>query len=388
VRLNPVGLAGAGLSLAALAGLPFLVLRPSRVLSGTALSAAQAAGWAFPALLAVLAALVLLALWERQATAWAAAAGFLADLALGLLFAAAGWAARRLADPTRPAARVSLGAGLWVCVLGLYLVLFACGRKLQRSPWLKSAVLLAGPLAVLTLLLAGQLGGLSLLKEFANRRDTFAAEFARHLALAFGSVAAGAAVGVPLGLLMHRRSRSEKYVFFVVNLAQTIPTLSLLGLLIVPLALLAQRFPLLGSLGIRGVGWTPAGIVLFLYALLPVAGNTLAGFRTVPPGAVEAARGMGLRPVERLVRVELPLAFPVIVAGVRTALTQNLGNAILAGLIGGGGLGSIIFLGLAQAAPDLILLGALPVAGLALACEVLLDAAVRVLTPRGVGSGA
>jgi osmoprotectant transport system permease protein len=97
---------------------------------------------------------------------------------------------------------------------------------------------------------------------------------------------------------------------------------------------------------------------------------------------------MGLRPVERLVRVELPLAFPVIVAGVRTALTQNLGNAILAGLIGGGGLGSIIFLGLAQAAPDLILLGALPVAGLALACEVLLDAAVRVLTPRGVGSGA
>ena len=218
-------------------------------------------------------------------------------------------------------------------------MLFACGRQLRRRPWLKSVVLLGGPLAVLALLLSGRLEGLSLLQEYAHRRDTFTAELIRHLALAFGSVAAGAAVGMPLGLLMHRRSRSEKYVFFVVNLAQTIPTLSLLGLLVVPLALLSRRFPLLAALGIRGVGWTPAAIVLFLYALLPVAGNTLAGFRTVPSAAVEAARGMGLRPVERLLRVELPLAFPVIVAGVRTALTQNLGNAILAGLIGGGGLG-------------------------------------------------
>jgi osmoprotectant transport system permease protein len=384
VRPNPVALVGAGLSLAALAGLPFLVLRPSRVMSGTALPAAQAAGWAFPALLAVLVALALLSLWEHERTF--AAAAFLADLALGMLFATAGWAARRLADPARPAARLSLGAGLWVCTLGLYLVLFACGRRLRRLPWLRSAAFLAGPLAVLALLLAGRLNGLSLLQEYANRRASFTAELSRHLALAFGSAAAGAAVGVPLGLLMHRRSASEKYVFFVVNLAQTIPTLSLLGLLVVPLALLAQRFPLLAALGIRGVGWAPAGIVLFLYALLPVAGNTLAGFRLVPSAAVEAARGMGLGPLERLARVELPLAFPLIVAGVRTALTQNFGNAILAGLIGGGGLGSIIFLGLAQAAPDLILLGALPVAGLALGCEVLLEGAARLLTPRGVGS--
>jgi osmoprotectant transport system permease protein len=374
------------LSLAALAGLPFLILRPSRVMSGSPVGAAQAAGWAFPILAAVLGAILLLALWEREWTA--AAAGLLADLTLALLFAAAGWAAPRLAGHVGPAARVSLGAGIWVCTLGLYLVLFAGRRYLGHRPWLRSALLLGGPLAVLALLLSGSLDGLSLLQEYANRRDAFAAELLRHLSLAFGSVAAGAAVGLPLGLLMHRRARSEKYVFFVVNLAQTIPTLSLLGLLVVPLALLARRFPFLAALGIRGVGWAPAAIVLFLYALLPVAGNTLAGFRTVPPSVVEAARGMGLRSWERFLRVELPLASPVIVAGVRTALTQNIGNAILAGLIGGGGLGSIIFLGLAQAAPDLILLGALPVAGLALACEVLLETASRLLTPRGVGSGA
>jgi osmoprotectant transport system permease protein len=388
MRPDPVALAGAGLGLAAFAGLPFLVLRPSRALSGTALPAAQAAGWAFWVLAASLAALVLLALWQRGRPAWNGAAGLLAAALLAALFAAAGWAARRLADPARPSARVSIGAGLWVCVLGLYLVLFASSRRLSRSPWLKSILLLSGPLALAALLLAGHLNALGLLKEFANRRTTFFAELSRHLALAFGSAAAGTAAGLPLGLLMHRRARSEKYVFFFVNLAQTIPTLSLLGLLIVPLALLAQRFPLLASLGIRGVGWAPAGIVLFLYALLPVAGNTLAGFRTVPASAVQAARGMGMRGSERLARVELPLALPVIVAGVRTALTQNIGNAILAGLIGGGGLGSILFLGLAQAAPDLILLGALPVAGLALVCEVVLEGASRLLTPRGLRSGA
>jgi osmoprotectant transport system permease protein len=128
--------------------------------------------------------------------------------------------------------------------------------------------------------------------------------------------------------------------------------------------------------------------VLFLYALLPIAGNTLAGFRTVPPDAIEAARGMGMTAGQRFWRVELPLAFPVIVSGVRTALTQNIGNALLAGLIGGGGLGALIYLGLAQAAPDLILLGALSVAILALAADRGLEALVRALTPRGIRSGA
>lgn len=388
MRPDPVALAGAGLGLTAVAALPFLSLRPSRILSGAPVSALQAVGGGFWVLAAALAALLLLALLKRERPLWNAVAGLLAAALLAALFAAAGGAARRLADPAQPAARVSIGAGLWLGLLGLYLVLFACSRKLQGRPWLKIAVLLAGPLAILALLLGGRLEGLALLKEYANRRGTFLAELLRHLALAFGSVAAGTAVGVPLGLLMHRRRRSEKYVFFFVNLAQTIPTLSLLGLLIIPLSLLAQRVPALAALGIRGVGWAPAAIVLFLYALLPVAGNTLAGFRTVPAAAVEAARGMGLRSGERLRRVELPLAFPVIVAGVRTALTQNIGNAILAGLIGGGGLGSIIFLGLAQAAPDLVLLGALPVAGLALVCEAALEAASRALTPRPLRSAA
>jgi osmoprotectant transport system permease protein len=380
-----ISLAGTALSLASLAGLPFLVRRPNRVLSGVPLSAAAATGVLFYAMLTLLAALAFLALRKRERPAWNAASALAADLLLVLLFLAAGRAARTLSAGADAVARVSLGGGVWVAVLGLYLVLFACSRRL--SSWLKTVVLLAGPAAILALLAAGVFNELSLLIEFANRRETYLAELRRHLLLSLASAGAGATVGIPLGLLMHRRPASEKFVFFVVNLAQTIPPLSLLGLLILPLSALALRVPLAARIGIRGVGWAPAGIVLFLYALLPIAGNTLAGFRTVPSDAIEAACGMGMTAGQRFWRIELPLAFPVIVSGVRTALTQNIGNALLAGLIGGGGLGALIYLGLAQAATDLILLGALSVAAMALAADRGLEAVVRALTPRGVRSG-
>jgi osmoprotectant transport system permease protein len=381
-----ISLGGVALTLASLAGLPFVVLRPNRILSGVPLSAASCSGALFYALLALLALLVFLALRKRDRPLWNAGAALTAELLLVLLFFTAGRAARALSAQADPVARVSLGGGVWLAVLGLYLILFACSRSLPSG--LRMAVLLSGPAAILALLASGALNELSLLKELANRRETYLGELRRHLLLSLASAGAGAAVGIPLGLLMHRRPPSEKFVFFVVNLAQTIPPLSLLGLLILPLSALALRFPLAARLGVRGVGWTPAGIVLFLYALLPIAGNTLAGFRTVPPDAIEAARGMGMTAGQRFWRVELPLAFPVIVSGLRTALTQNIGNALLAGLIGGGGLGALIYLGLAQAAPDLILLGALSVAILALAADRGLEALVRALTPRGIRSGA
>lgn len=381
-----IALGGVALTLASLTGLPLIVLRPNRILSGAPLSAAAATGPWFYILLALLALLAFLALRKRNRALWNAGAALTAELLLVLLFFAAGRAARLLSAGAGPMARASLGGGLWLAVLGLYFVLFACSRPLRSG--LRMVLLLSGPAVILALLASGALSELSLLKELANRRETYLAELRRHLLLSLASAGAGAAVGIPLGLLMHRRPASEKFVFFVVNLAQTIPPLSLLGLLILPLSALALRFPLAARLGVRGVGWTPAWIVLFLYALLPIAGNTLAGFRTVPPEAIEAARGMGMTTGQRFWRVELPLAFPVIVSGLRTALTQNIGNALLAGLIGGGGLGALIYLGLAQAAPDLILLGALSVAVLALAADRGLEALVRALTPRGIRSGA
>jgi len=132
------------------------------------------------------------------------------------------------------------------------------------------------------------------------------------------------------------------------------------------------------------VGATPALIALVLYSLLPIVHNTYAGLRQVSPAALDAGLGMGMNRRQLSWKVEYPLALPLIGEGVRTATVQSIGNTAVAALIGAGGLGHFIFQGLGQAAPDLILLGALPVIALALTADLLMRGLIRILTPRGL----
>ncbi len=140
--------------------------------------------------------------------------------------------------------------------------------------------------------------------------------------------------------------------------------------------------PLAAALGIRGIGVAPALVALFLYALLPVVANTVIGLGQVSPAVVDAARGMGLTDRQLLTEIELPLAFPVILTGIRIVLVQSIGLVTVAALIGGGGFGTFVFQGIGQTAMDLVLLGAVPTVALAFAAAVLLDAAVD-LSRRG-----
>jgi osmoprotectant transport system permease protein len=168
----------------------------------------------------------------------------------------------------------------------------------------------------------------------------------------------------------------------VLNIVQTIPSIALFGILIAPLGFLATHVPLAAALGIRGIGAAPAFIALFLYSLLPVVANTVTGLNQVPATVTDAARGMGLSARQRLWQVELPLAIPVILAGIRIVLVQNLGLATVAALIGGGGFGTFVFQGIGQTAIDLVLLGAIPTVVLSFAAAIILDAIID-LTRRG-----
>jgi len=143
----------------------------------------------------------------------------------------------------------------------------------------------------------------------------------------------------------------------ITNIGQTFP----------PVAVLALAVPALGF----GAG--PTLVALFLYGLLPIFENAITALSTLPPATMEAARGMGLNRWQRLWRVELPLALPVILTGLRIVLVQNIGLAVIAGLIGGGGFGTFVFQGLNQTATDLILLGALPTVALALTAAIVMD---------------
>jgi osmoprotectant transport system permease protein len=123
-------------------------------------------------------------------------------------------------------------------------------------------------------------------------------------------------------------------------------------------------------------------VALFAYSLLPVVANTVVGLDGVPPAANDAAKGMGMTDWQRLTTVEFPLAFPVILTGIRIVLVQNIGLATIAALIGGGGFGVFVFQGVGQTAMDLVLLGAVPTVALAFAAAVVLDAIVEMVSPK------
>lgn len=199
---------------------------------------------------------------------------------------------------------------------------------------------------------------------FWERRGEIGALAAQHLGLVAAASAIAVAIGVPLGVLLTRRPALARPVLAVSNVVQTIPSLALFGFLI--------PMPFLGGIGAR-----TAIVALVVYSLLPILRNTYTGIRSVDPAVVEAAAGLGMTDRQRLGSVELPLAFPVVLAGIRIAVVTGVGLATIAAAIGAGGLGVLIFRGVATVDHRLILAGAIPAAALALLCDAGLSAAER-----------
>ncbi len=177
-----------------------------------------------------------------------------------------------------------------------------------------------------------------------------------HLWLTGFALLLAAGVGVPLGILLTRYERAAKPVIAVANVIQTIPSLALFGLLL-PVPWLGENAARLAILALTG------------YALLPILRNTYAGIRSVDPALVDVANAMGMTGRQRLWKVELPLGASVILAGIRTATVTCVGVATIAAAIGAGGLGELIFRGVASVDNGLVLAGAIPAALLALAAD-------------------
>ncbi|MDX2006254.1 MAG: ABC transporter permease [Meiothermus sp.] len=413
-RPDPAAALAAGLTLVALL-LPWLELKPNRIAEGAGVLAhSRELG------LAVALGIVGVTLpWLRRG--WAAVG---LGVWTGLWMALTHALARDLLAGQPETARASLGAGFWLSLLALYVFAFAAW---QQARW--------GVLSSLGLLALGiGLGAFGLLAptmEWRSWREQFSTELWRHLSLASSAVILALAVGIPLGVLA-TRGPQYGWVLGVTGFLQTIPSLALFGLLLpllanlsqrlsleaalavlfvgflmvrlfwgvgrwlalpvaVPLALLALalggvwlnallgpdefRFALSAPLqesGVRGIGAAPAVLALTLYALLPVVLNVYTGLRGVSEAARDAGRGMGMSPEQLFWRVELPLALPLVLEGVRGAASLALGITTVAALIGAGGLGFFILRGIEGGAPDMVLLGAVPVIALALVTDLVL----------------
>ena len=375
---NRVLLVLALIALAAFLGTGFLGLAPNRLTSTSPLYLWQALG--LPELTAILAlGLILGALSLLRASPNTARASLALGTALLLLLLfAAGESAARLMRTAPPAARASLGAAFWVAIFCLAIGMADALRRLGATAVARFLVVALIALAIAAMARGGIFSNLALAREYAAHRAAFAAALDRHGVLVLVSVAAALLIGVPLGILTARKPASAGAIFATLNLLQTIPSIALFGLLIVPLSALAAAAPGLAALGIGGIGPAPAIVALVLYALLPVVRNTRAGIDGIDPAIIDTARGMGFSPRQIFLRVELPLGMPVFLAGLRIVLVQTIGLAVVAALIGAGGLGTFVFQGIGQYATDLVLLGAIPTILLALAADFLLTLAIAL----------
>lgn len=194
-----------------------------------------------------------------------------------------------------------------------------------------------------------------------------------HVSLVAVSVGVAIMTGVPTGIAITQNRRAADTVLYIASIIITIPSIALFGVLI----------PLLSMIG-HGIGYLPAVIALILYAQLPIIRNTYTAIMNVDPALREAARGMGMTTLERLRRVELPLALPVILNGVRSAVVLNIAIAAIATYIGAGGLGTFISRGISQTDIRQLLTGAIAVSLLAILADYGLLFAQRLLTSPGL----
>lgn len=370
-RVDRVAAAGALVALAGLLSLPFVEFRANRIVSGVPVSVWSAGGWSWVLLALVVAALALALSppsHRRGLGVMLAGAGTVAALPWAL-----GSTALHLLQDTAPATRVSIGAAAWLVLTGGAVVWFAGSRSVQRD--------IVRPIVaamVLVLFAASMpLGGgsqLSLIREYGVQGARFWRLVGEHLLLSGLGLGFGTLLGTVLGVTASRQRVIRASVLGAVGMIQTVPSLALLGLLVLPLA----------ALGLPGIGTLPAVIALTLYALLPIVRNTVVGLDAVDRGALDAGRGMGMSRGQLFFRVEMPLALPLVLEGIRAAAVLVIGIAAVTAFVGAGGLGILVFQGWGQQADDLTLLGALPMVVLAVLADLLMRGLARVTVSPGI----
>jgi osmoprotectant transport system permease protein len=358
-----------GLGAASILAGSLLNRAPNRLANGAAVALWQAPPLEAGATMAGLAALAALAFYPgnkpRSAMTLAAAVSILWGCLSGAGHLASSFA---LSDP--PAARTSLGSVFWMLFAIALLAILDAAQKAGLKLVLRAGVAVALGAGFAMMARSGAFADLSLAKEFASHREIFFVELRRHFFLVAMAILFALAISAPLTALVLRRPSLRGLVFSGLGILQTIPSIALFGLLMAPLTALSQQFPFVRALGISGAGAAPAIIALTLYSLLPLTRGFFTGVNEVPAEVKDAAAGTGFSARQIFLAVELPLAWPALVSGLRVVTIQAIGLAAVAALIGAGGLGVFVFQGIGQYALDLVLVGAIPIILLALAASL------------------
>ncbi|GJE19238.1 ABC transporter permease [Methylobacterium marchantiae] len=362
------GLPVAGLLLAALHGLPLLNLAANRLLPGDPV---YASAFVNPSIGIVsilsIAASGFLVRTQRGIGGLLTSILFLA--AWSVLLLGLGAQAAHLVTSQPPAASASLGSGFWIASVSLLVLTgISIGHTHRRCLGAIAAMCGLGlPMAAWH---SGGLNHLSLAVEYAGRQAALHDAVVEHLLLSGGAVCLALFAAILLSLWRSGQS----IVGLLVSGVQVIPAVALLGGLVALVSGLVRAVPALRDHGISALGPCPAVIGIAAYLLLPLWRGIGAALRSADPASIDVAEALGLTKFQILRDVRLPLGASVLVGSLRVAVVQSLGLATLGAIIGAGGLGRLVFDGMAQFASDLILIGAIPIIVMSLAAEWVLSA--------------
>ncbi|MAY70996.1 MAG: choline ABC transporter permease [Halomonas sp.] len=218
---------------------------------------------------------------------------------------------------------------------------------------------------------------MELIQYALDNADLLLSRTLEHISLVGVAVGIATLTGVPIGIAITRNERVAQAVLYTASIIVTVPSIALFGIMIPVLSLIGQ-----------GIGYLPAVIAVLLYSQLPIIRNTYTAINNVDPALREAARGIGMSHRQLLRMVEIPLAVPVIMAGVRTAVVLNIGVMAIAAYIGAGGLGTFISRGISQSDPRQLIVGAVAVSLLAIIVDYGLLAVQKRFTPKGMEGAA
>ena len=256
-------------------------------------------------------------------------------------------------------ARVSLSLGAYGYLILMYLILGKSRTKLS----IISSYLTLIPMFGITIysITSGKIDNLSIMREYYAREDQFKIEFVKHIQMVLAVMITAIVIGVPAGWYSVRNRWFNNTTSIILSTIQSIPSIAFMFLLMFPLAFINRNVPGADKLGISGIGAAPVFLGLLFYALFHIVNNVYSAIKNIDDNYIEVAKGMGMSDYQILMKVQLPIASPVIISGIHLATIVTISAATLGAFAGFGGLGFFIVQGSSGFAVDLILLGALPI---------------------------
>lgn len=274
--------------------------------------------------------------------------------------------------------RMSFNIGFVFMVIALYGIILNCGKQLKKS-WMKFINCSLGWILIFAMIPMGLLDNYSVMKEYEANRSTFMTCFYEHLSMCMKAIVASIIIGVPTGYWCYRRRIADKVIILIISIFETMPMLALFALIRIPCAALADTFPFLANFGVGSHGISVSVIALTLYALYLIIINSRAGFAIVDKEYLETASAMGMSARKAFLKIQFPLALPVILGGIRLAVINTFTAAALAAYFGGGGFGRYINIGINGSALDAQLLGVIPIFVMTIVADLLMKGIIYMI---------